>query len=276
MRIAIIADIHGNLDALNAVLSDAHKESVDRIIANGDMVNRGPNNSAVVELLNEIGASITLGNHDDLMVKWIDHDPSLSESFFQDPIWCATGWCARQLDAAGLIDSLRWLPKSLSIEPKGGQRVLICHGSPRDYREGIGLHMADTKIREIILPFNADVYVGSHTHRPMERSSGRKIVINTGSVGAPFDSDLRAQYVIMTCSQGIWDIEFRRVTYDRESAMEAFETTGFLRDGGLSACIFLAELRHARSFLVPFLKWCSKGGVPSTEASWEIFQETFF
>ena len=71
MEVAVIADIHGNFEALKAVLSDAFSEGVERIIVNGDLVNRGPNNTAVVKCLNQVGATIILGNHEDLIVKWI-------------------------------------------------------------------------------------------------------------------------------------------------------------------------------------------------------------
>ena len=275
MEVAVIADIHGNFEALKAVLSDAFSEGVERIIVNGDLVNRGPNNTAVVKCLNQVGATIILGNHEVLIVKWIHRDPSLNKSFFQDPIWCATGWCARQLEATDSIDTLRGLPKASTIESEIGQTVLITHGSPRDYREGFGMDMSESKIMEIIEPHKAEVFIGSHTHKGMERNVARRKIINTGSVGAPFDYDTRAAYVIIRSLRGRWSIEFRRVAYDREAAMKAFETSGFLEEGGVGAQIFLAELEYARSFFAPFLKWCSKNGVGSTEANWEAFREGY-
>ena len=85
MRVAILADIHGNLQALEAVLEDVARLAVDRMVVNGDMVNRGPNNPAVMACLAQTEATMTLGNHDDLMTKWVDRDPDLPPSFFEDP-----------------------------------------------------------------------------------------------------------------------------------------------------------------------------------------------
>ena len=274
MNIGVMGDIHGNFDALKAVLSDAFSEGVERILVNGDLVNRGPNNAAVVEYLYQIGASIVLGNHDDLVVKWADRDPSLQKAFYRDPIWDATGWCVSQLNASESLDKLRRLPKILSIETEMGQTVLISHGSPRDLREGLGIDTPDSKIVEIIEPYKAGVVIGSHTHMVMERQVSRKKVINTGSVGAPFDNDPRAAYVILRNLGGEWRIEFRRVAYDRDSAMGAFKTTGFLAEGGLSAQIFLTELKYAKSFFTPFIKWCSKLELDYTGANWLVFRDS--
>ena len=69
--IAVIADIHANLPALEAVLTDIRELGADTLIVNGDLVNRGPSNAAVLERILELNPSaVTLGNHDDLMRKW--------------------------------------------------------------------------------------------------------------------------------------------------------------------------------------------------------------
>ena len=71
MRLAIIADVHGNLPALEAVLADVAEQRVDRLIVNGDLANRGPDTLAVLERMRgTLERDATLGNHDDLMLMW--------------------------------------------------------------------------------------------------------------------------------------------------------------------------------------------------------------
>ena len=226
-RVAILADIHGNLQALEAVLEDVVRHGVERVVVNGDLVNRGPNNPAVMVRLAETGFAMTLGNHDDLMCKWVDGDPDLPGYFFDDPFWEGTAWCARQLRREGWIETLRRMPMTQRLDLPGAPSVLISHGSPRHYREGYGRFLTDEAISEITQMHPADVLVGSHTHRPMERTWGHYLVLNTGAVGTPFNGDTRAQYLILTLQHGRWRPTFRCVDYDREGALRAFEELGY-------------------------------------------------
>lgn len=271
-RVAILADVHGNLPALEAVADDLAAFEPDRVIVNGDMVNRGPSGSAVLEAISERGWMMTLGNHDDLMRMWIDRDPALPTSWFRDPFWKATGWCAERITADGWLDRIRRLPMTVAIEPEDGPSVLVSHGSPRHYREGYGRHLAEEAISEIVEMHPYDLLVGSHTHRPLERRWGRHAILNTGAVGTPFNGDPRAQYLLLErADSGGWTHAFRQVRYDRRSALEAFESSGYLDEAGLSARIFWLEVATARSWIVPFLMWSEQHGIERGEEGWRRF-----
>ncbi len=276
MRLAVIADVHGNLPALEAVLDDVAGQHVDRLIVNGDLANRGPDSQAVFDrLAGALVSDATLGNHDDLMLMWFGRRGDRSEPWFDDPFWGTVGWSAVRVEAAGHLDALEALPMTLTLQPDGAQKLLISHGSPRHYREGYGSELTPETISEITEAHPADVLVGSHTHRPFSTSWGRYTVINTGAVGAPFNGDPRAHYLVLELRDGVWAPEFRRVPYDVEAALERFESSGLVREGGLSARIFREEVRFARSFLVPFLMWCETDGRERSEADWEEFRERF-
>lgn len=130
-------------------------------------------------------------------------------------------------------------------------------------------------ISEITEAHPADVLVGSHTHRPYLTTWGRYTVMNTGAVGAPFNGDRRAQYLVLELSGGEWVPEFRRVPYDVDATLARYEESGMLTSGGLSARIFREELVYARSFLVPFLMWCETDGREKSEGAWGEFRERF-
>jgi predicted phosphodiesterase len=270
--LAVLADVHGNLPALEAVLEDVAAASPDRVVVNGDLVNRGPEGVAVLERVAATGWRGTLGNHDDLVRMWIERDPALPAAWFDDPFWRSTGWCAERLDEAGWLPWLAALPMTVALEPPGAPRVLVSHGSPRHYREGYGRHLTDAAISEIVEMHPYDVLVGSHTHRPLERRWGGHLVLNTGAVGTPFTGDPRAQYLLLRREGDAWRPQFRRVPYDRAAALAAYETSGYLAGGGLSARIHWLEAATARSFLVAFLMWCEEEGVARDEAGWARFR----
>lgn len=272
MRIAILADVHANLAAAEAVLADIEKQSVDRVIVNGDLVNRGPDSGAVMELLSPYRADSTLGNHDDTMLMIEDKRDIETNPWYMDPFWTSARLAAQDVRRRGLLDAIRELPMTIRVELPGAPSLLISHGSPRHYREGYGTQVTPEMISEIIEEHPADVLIGSHTHRPHLVRWSRYTVLNTGAVGAPFTGDPRAHYLIVTLENGYWRPEFRRVPYDRQRAIDAFTNSGLLETGGLSAQIFLEELKHARSYLVPFLMWCEEEKLERSEQQWREFQ----
>jgi len=272
--IAVLADIHANVPALEAVLADIAAVGADEVIVNGDLVNRGPSNVEVVERVMNLPnlSAVTLGNHDDLMRKWVERAPDIPALWFEDAFWDGMAWPARQLLEAGQIDPLRRLPMTHALERPGLPTLLFSHGSPRHYREGYAPYLDDRTFGEIAGQYPADVFVGSHTHRPYSRRVGRFEILNTGAVGAPFNGDPRAQYLLLHPRDGSWRPEFRAVPYDQGAALRAFETSGYLEAGGLSARIFYDELRLSRPLYMGFWEWTESQGRPKDWASWDAFK----
>jgi len=272
VRIAVLADIHGNLPALEAVLADAERHGVDRLVVNGDVVNRGPQGADALERLTALAPAFTLGNHDDLLRRIAEGDADVPPDFLSGAFWSANRWCADDLARGGGLAVVRSWPLTLRIEEPGAPSLLIAHGSPRHFREGFGPHVSDAVISEIVEMHPADVLVGSHTHRPMRRRWGRYEVLNTGAVGVPFNGDGRAQYLWLTLEAGAWRATFRRVAYDHAAALAAYHDRGYLEAGGLLARLFRDEVRDARSYLVPFQMWSEAHGGSLDEAGFERFR----
>ncbi len=274
--IAVIADIHANIQALEAVLTDLTEMGAEEIVVNGDLVNRGPNNAAVVERIFNLEniSAVTLGNHDDLMRKWVDHDPDIPELWFEDAFWYGMAWPAAQLAETGWLEPLRNLPMTYRVDRPELPRLLFSHGSPRHYREGYAAYLEDKALAEIVADYPADVLIGSHTHRPYEHRYGEHLILNTGAVGTPFNGDPRAQYLLLHPKNG-WQPEFRAVPYDRTAALSAFETSGYLAAGGLSARIFYEELRLARPLYMNFWEWTETQGRPKDWESWDAFKSRY-
>jgi len=271
VRIAILADVHGNLAALGAVLADVGRQGVDRVIVNGDSVNRGPQSVEVARLLAGLPYEATLGNHDDLMVMVHERHPDLGDGL-EDPFWAGNRMTAAALAAADMLTDVPRLPMTIRVAERGAPVLLVSHGSPRHYREGYGPALTPETISEIVEEYPADVLVGSHTHRPYAQRWARYTVLNTGSVGAPFNGDPRAQYLLLTLRDGAWEPEFRRVPYDIAGTLAAYRTSGLLDEGGLSSRIFMEELVHARSYIVPFLMRCEEGRFQRDEAGWAEYR----
>lgn len=273
VRLAVIADIHGNADALRAVLADAAAQGAERIVVNGDVVNRGPDSvEALALLLARDDVTYTLGNHDDLVRLWHGRSGTLPEDWFTDPFWGATDWTATELDRAGLLDVPADWPMTHTLEVPGLPPVLVAHGTPADYRESLSERTDPARVAELAaeLRGRAGVLIGSHIHRPARASRGDVLVLNTGAVGAPMNGDSRAQYLLLTATPGGWVPEPRAVPYDRSGVLRRFETSGLLATG-LSAEIFRDEVVSAQSLYTPYWMWTEAHGHPRDARSWAAF-----
>nr|WP_245808462.1 metallophosphoesterase [Deinococcus hopiensis] len=273
MRVALIADIHGNADALRAVLGDARAQGAERLIVNGDVVNRGPDSvEALTLLLAQDDAAFTLGNHDDLLYLWRTRSGALPGDWFTDPFWGATDWSAEQLDRAGLLRVPQAWPMTLRLTEVGLPDLLIAHGTPAHYRESLSEKTRPERVAE--LAGGAGVLIGSHIHRPAQASFANVQVLNTGAVGAPANGDPRAQYLLLTATPSGWVPEFRAVPYDRSGVLRRFETSGLLSTG-LSAEIFRDEVLTARSLYTPYWMWTEERGLSRNAQTWAAFQRLF-
>lgn len=272
VRLAILADIHGNQPALDAVLADVRAYGAERLIVNGDVVNRGPDGVAALETLLALGAEFTLGNHDALMTLWHGRDPEIPADWFADPFFDSFTWCANDLARSGLLGEFAAWPMTLRVEEQGAPALVIAHGTPDHYREGVGRRMPEARMREVLVTSGAAVFVGSHTHVPGAWTVPEGQLFNTGAVGAPFNRDPRAQYLRLTLENGVWRAEQRFVPYDLSLALGRYQESGLLAGGNLSAHIFHEELPAAYPIYARFWDWVEREGRARSWATWRAFE----
>ena len=212
MRYAILSDIHGNLEALDAVLADAASRT-DAMLCLGDIVGYGADPVACIERVAERAELVIAGNHEHGVVGLLDLD------WFNDRAQAAATWTRRRLD----LDQLSWL----ATRPLVGETddATLVHASPAWPAEWNYLVSADDGYAAFAAFATRVCFVG-HSHRAgawsigssgrayepgateVEIERGRRYLINVGSVGQPRDGDPRAAYAL-------WDVDGRRVTIQR-------------------------------------------------------------
>ena len=220
MRIAVISDIHGNIDALDAVFDDIARQGVDATANLGDSLSGPFDAHATAERLMARDDLTISGNHDralwdrprDEMGQWED-------------------WVADDL-TPGQIDWLRALPKTAEM---GG--VFFCHATPDsdeenwlDYRSPLQRLVARdlSGVLSRMSDISATVLCCGHTHAPrIVRLPTGQLIVNPGSVGCPAYFDTRfephfiqetgapdARYAILEERNGVWSAALRAVPYD--------------------------------------------------------------
>lgn len=254
-RIAILADVHGNLPALEAVIRDLDDLGVDEVLLGGDLVGRGPQGSAIVARVREKGWRSIRGNHEDYLLAFRRGD--VPQEWMTAEVWSAARWMAAELSEsdASYLESM-----PLSMQPEALPGVHLVHGTPESNNDGIGPWTSDGRMQRHLDSVEQSILVCAHTHRPLERRFATGTILNTGSVGLPFNRDRRAQYLVLEGRDDDIAAEFRCVDYDLAETLAIYEQSGFLAAGGATARLLVLELRHAAPYLVPFMAWTQSQG----------------
>lgn len=211
MRIAIISDIHGNLTALDAVLADLRRQKPDLIFHGGDLVFGGCDAAGVIDCVAQERWPGVLGNTDEML--WTSEArPALEESapklrpLFR-MMFEVSAPATRALIGESRLAWLQRLPAELRHE-----NLALVHASPASLWRAPMDTAEDAELESAYSGLNASIVVYCHIHRPFVRRAGNMTACNCGSVGAPYDGDPRASYLLIDDGKPA----VRRVEYDVE------------------------------------------------------------
>ncbi len=224
-RVAIFSDIHANLPALEAVLSDMDVRGLTERYCLGDLVGYATFPNEVTRTIRESKIPCIMGNYDQGVGNTSDD--------------CGCAYKDAHSEALGKL-SIAWSNAHTTEDNKaylrslvdriplqlGDLKVMLVHGSPRRINEYLYEDRPDSSLERLLDMVASDVLVCGHTHVPYHRVLPRgRHVINEGSVGKPKDGDPRACYVVLEADGKHLKVEFVRVPYDIERAARAIEGT---------------------------------------------------
>lgn len=208
MRTLIIADIHGNFPALQAVLASPQAQSCHRIISLGDQVNFGPQPREVMDRLTESHAIMLRGNHEDRLLR-VD-DPE-----FSGYNWVLQRWSMSQLQGLALDHPLDYTEG----------RKFFTHGTPGDPFHLI--EPADVPAQLDALPAGVTHLFSGHNHQPWLVEHNGRTACNPGSLGMLENGQGgTAPFVIMDEENGRITLTPHKIPYDTTAVKRAFLTTG--------------------------------------------------
>jgi putative phosphoesterase len=217
VRLAVLADVHANAEALRAVLTDLDaRGGADQLLVAGDVALLGPDPQEVIELLMAREAVAVYGNVDHFLLQtdWHAFEPG-DEEAEADQALCL--WALAQLSEYAEA-WLRGLPFCREMEVDG-QRLLMVHGSPRSAVDPIAADTPEADVREMIADTQADLILCGHTHQPLDRTVGPVRLINPGAVGMPQGEHGTARYALLAWEEEQWQVEFRLMRYDVEKTI---------------------------------------------------------
>lgn len=223
-RVALISDLHGNAIALREVLRSIEARGADQVLCLGDVATLGVAPGEVIDMLRRLQCRCIMGNHDDYLL-----DPELVDEHIGSPmILDAIDWCRDQLSSEQL-EFVRGFEKGIDVPLVEG-RLKLFHGSPSSNTVDL---LGDTPPETFDLQLGSErapIMAGGHTHIQMLRQHRGILVVNPGSVGAPFAEFPRgdpprvldhAEYASIDVSGGSISVALHRVALDRGELRKA-------------------------------------------------------
>jgi putative phosphoesterase len=221
MKIGLISDIHGNLQALTQVLAALDAAGVDMILCAGDLVCYGANPNEVMALLRGRGVACVAGNYDTAVAWNLPKASRKPSSPRNEPLkQAALDWTKKQVDAVHL-SYLRGLPFT-ALHEVDGLRVRLLHAGPTYLDEWVSPDEPES-LTAVTQTLPADVIVLGHTHQPFVAKSNGTLFINPGAVGRSLDGDPRASYAILETDFS--GVTMYREAYDVATAVAAIKQT---------------------------------------------------
>jgi hypothetical protein len=304
MRLAILADIHGNLPALEAVIDELERLQPDHVVVDGDLINAVPYSAEVIDLIRAQQWMVVRGNHE---FYYLDFGTERAIPGCEDPDrWGQLHWLLEHI-APAQGQYLAMLPDDCTFFLPGASPLRIAHGVPGRNRTGFYRSQADAAIAAEILGVREHTLVSAHTHVQIDRHitveqdgynglaadphAGADLylhgppphrhwhVINPGSVGLPLDQRPLAQFAVLesvpeATVRGGWRVTHHAVEYDRRPALAAYATTGMLEAGGVISQLFYWEVVTAEPEIIRFYRWAAgKGLDPDRDPIRGIFEQ---
>ena len=206
MRVAALADVHGNAPALEAVLAEVAGEGVDLVVFCGDLTwGPLPNETLALVRALELPARFVRGNAD----RMVGNDRSGRGA-----------WMAEQHDeeATRLVNGFE---PAVVADVDGLGPTRFVHGSPRSDEECVTERTLPQRVAEFMAGVPERVLVTAHIHVSYDRRVGDIRLLSPGSVGRPYEGERGARWALLGP-----DVELRRTDYDHERTAELFRASG--------------------------------------------------
>lgn len=210
-RLALVYDVHGNLAALEAVLTAARSEGIASVVCGGDVALFGAHPAECVGLLDSYGDGMIAirGNCD----RYLADPPAAPEDELEVVQW------TREALGEELVARLGALPGAVSIEAHG---ALVVHASPRSDEDVVLPETPRDDVTAMLEGTSQPLVICGHVHIQYRRTINGTELVNPGSVGLPLDGDSRAAWAVLEDGH----VGFRRTAYDVAGVIAELEQIG--------------------------------------------------
>jgi predicted phosphodiesterase len=247
-RLAILADVHGNLPAFEAALDHVRRQAPDLIVLAGDIINGAPDSAECWQLAQSLACPMLRGNHERYVADYgtTRASPDWTDLRFAPLHWTVAHMSQADRRAVGALPATFHLPDVPDL--------LLVHASLRDDHDSIDAYTPED-ILDCMFPFVPQSWIiRAHNHTCQVRLWKDKTIVTAGSVGLPLDGNPAAQYLLLDYDHQGWQVRHQIAPYDIDVAVSRFYETGYLKVAGPIGRLYLREVATASFHIVPFLR----------------------
>ncbi len=217
-RIAVIADIHSNLAALNAVIEDSRRAGAERYVVLGDIVSDWHCPNECLDIVRNLTDCVIAGNRE----QYMKDAPEMLDYWILYDQYASLLWTYRQLSSKNLM-YIRRLPQCI-IMAGDDHTIRAVHGSPFSQTELCYKSSGLTPVNEWLGEIDEDVLLCAHSHEQWKWEKNGKIAVNPGSCGSHFNKRQSAEYAIVDVGDGV-RAELRQVRYNVDANFQSLMQT---------------------------------------------------
>jgi len=248
MRIAIFADIHGNLAAFEAALGHVRTLGVDHLVLAGDLICGAPDSLACWQLAQTLDCSLLRGNHERYV---FDFGTANAPALWRSERFGPVQWAVAQFSESERR-TLAALP--FAVRLPAAPDLLFVHASPRRDNDSIVAYTPEAELAAMFADSAETMIVRGHDHWCQLRLWQNRTIVTAGSIGMTLDEHPTAQYALLERNGQGWHVQHHAVPYAVERTVARFSDTGYLRTAGPMARLILREIATASPHIVPFLR----------------------
>ena len=305
MKFAILSDIHGNLPAFKAVLSDAEAQGAIQYLFLGDYFRDLPWVNETVELLRCLENVVAIrGNNEDRLLSY----SKKKQTYLNFEQFGLDKWNYKNMSQEN-VDYLVNLPKTTAIEDSG-YKIHLIHSSNIFFRRPKNLIFHTSYFRFLIETTSftkedysatarnalltrpdvmADIcalpegiYLNGHNHMQFHMEYDNKLFINPGSCGLAADGDVTAAYTLLSCMANGCNVEERRVPYDVDKTVAHLQNSSLGAEAPVWAAVIERNILTGKDHMAPLLyqiyetaKKYGETSTPVSNAVWRLGVETW-
>lgn len=245
-----MADIHGNLQALEAVLRYTRNQGISNYIIAGDLISDCPNPNEVIDVIKGLTPWVIKGNREESIIELLEDHKNKWHLYSQ---FNSMVWTGRQLTEPNRI-YIQQLQEQMVVSPENSIDIRVVHGSPNHIYEHLFFH-DKVRIKEVMNELEEAILVCGHTHEQWHMSVEDKLMINPGSVGVSFNDHSTAEFTILSIENDQWHVEEKHVKYDLSDLVQAYLDNGIKQRDDIWSTLILQSLKDGVNRNSEFIKY---------------------
>lgn len=250
MKFGVLADIHGNLYALKAIIHDLRQMGIEDYIIAGDLIADCSQPNEVLDYIKTLKATVIKGNREDYVLDFLNGKQSHWEHYDQ---MASVVWTAKVLTEEN-IQYIKHLSNScvISLEEQG--QISVVHGSPFDISEHLYEDKEQERLLEAVQVCESEVLICGHSHRQWKKKVNQTLVLNPGAAGVHFNQQRGAEYAILSYEKGTWSATHHIALYDIFSFKKTMLSSSLMQEAPTWASLIVQSIEEGVNANIEFLK----------------------